>query len=68
MSRRFHNKHRPKRSDAATAPPRSETQKPAPHKDNQGPEWTTERWMHRVEAEARTRLKHEVRDVGALRR
>jgi hypothetical protein len=32
------------------------------------PEWTTERWRHRVEAEARNRLKHDLHDVGAPRR
>jgi hypothetical protein len=32
------------------------------------PEWATARWKHRVEAEARSRLKREVRDVGAARR
>lgn len=26
----------------------------------QTPEWATESWKHRVEAEARTRLKHEL--------
>ena len=37
-------------------------------KRGQRPEWTTERWAHRVEAEARRQLKHEVRDVGAAHR
>ena len=32
-----------------------------------GPEWTTERWKHRVEAEARHRLKDEVRQIAAFR-
>jgi hypothetical protein len=32
------------------------------------PEWTTESWKHRVEAEARKRLKRGVRGVGAKRR
>lgn len=31
------------------------------------PEWMTERWKHRVEAEARGRLKREVQDVGSHR-
>jgi hypothetical protein len=31
------------------------------------PEWATEHWKHRVEAEARRRLKHEVHGVGAAR-
>jgi hypothetical protein len=31
------------------------------------PEWTTEEWKHRVEAEARHRLKREIRGVGARR-
>lgn len=37
-------------------------------KRGQLPEWTTERWKQRVEAEARRLLKREVRDVGATRR
>lgn len=32
------------------------------------PEWATARWKQRVEAEARSRLKREVRDVGAAHR
>ena len=32
------------------------------------PEWATERWQHRVEAEARSRLKHDLHDVGATHR
>jgi hypothetical protein len=35
----------------------------APHK----PEWKTERWMLRVEAEARSRLKKSIRQVGSER-
>ena len=31
------------------------------------PEWMTERWKHRVEAEARLRLRQNVRDVGNVR-
>lgn len=37
-------------------------------KQDQRPEWTTDRWKQRVEAEARRLLKREVRDVGARRR
>jgi hypothetical protein len=37
-------------------------------KPDQLPEWTTEGWKHRVEAEARRLLKREVRDVGSARR
>lgn len=37
-------------------------------KQGQRPEWTSERWKQRVEAEARRLLKREVRDVGAARR
>jgi hypothetical protein len=33
----------------------------------QVPEWTTARWRHRVEAEARNRLKHDLHDVGGAR-
>ena len=32
------------------------------------PEWTTERWKLQVEAEARSRLKRIIRDLGAKRR
>jgi hypothetical protein len=32
------------------------------------PESATENWKHRVEAEARKRLKREIRDVSAERR
>jgi len=38
------------------------------HKHVQVPEWATESWKHRVEAEARKRLKHRVRDLGTDRR
>jgi hypothetical protein len=31
------------------------------------PEWTTERWKLQVEAEARSRLKRVIRDLGAKR-
>jgi hypothetical protein len=37
-------------------------------KQDQRPEWTTERWKQRVEAEARRLLKREVRNLGAARR
>ena len=33
----------------------------------EAPEWATLRWKQRVEAEARSRLKHEVREIGAAR-
>jgi hypothetical protein len=36
---------------------------PAP----QVPEWGTDRWKRQVEAEARNRLKRDVRDIGARR-
>ena len=32
------------------------------------PEWATERWQHRVEAEARKRLKRDLHGVGATHR
>ena len=38
------------------------------HKHVQVPEWATESWKHRVEAEARKRLKHVVRNVARGRR
>ena len=68
MRNTFHNEHRPERTTPTAA-----TQRPGkPHgpadTDTQAPEWTTEHWKHCVEAEARNRLKHEVHDVGALRR
>ena len=31
------------------------------------PEWMTEEWKHRVEADARARLKKAIRGVGARR-
>ena len=31
------------------------------------PEWMTERWKHRVEAEARLRLRRNAHDVGSVR-
>jgi hypothetical protein len=31
------------------------------------PEWRTERWKHRVEAEARQRLERNIRGVAAAR-
>ena len=34
---------------------------------NRAPECTTERWKRRVEAEARARLKREVRGISAAR-
>ena len=37
-------------------------------KEDQLPEWATERWKHRVEAQARRLLKRELRHVGAARR
>ena len=67
MSDRVHNKHGPHRS-TTTVPAAPRTQDRAAHQDTQVPEWTTEHWMRCVEAEARNRLKHEVHDVGALRR
>ena len=35
--------------------------------DSSAPEWTTESWKHRVEAEARHRLKSEIRGVATHR-
>lgn len=32
-----------------------------------GPEWKSERWKLQVEAEARTRLKKRIRDLGSER-
>ncbi len=36
-------------------------------KDEQVPEWMTDTWKRRVEAEARHRLKRNIRDIGAAR-
>jgi hypothetical protein len=52
----------PGRSAAVASSARSKRKQ-----DGRAPEWATERWKHQVEAEARHRLKHEVRDVGAER-
>lgn len=35
--------------------------------DPRGPEWKSERWKLRVEAEARSRLKKSIRSVGSER-
>jgi hypothetical protein len=43
-----------------TTPPRSSTK-------TDGPEWRTARWKLQVEAEARSRLKKIIRDVGSDR-
>ena len=32
-----------------------------------GPEWKSERWKREVEAEARTRLKKHIREIGSKR-
>ena len=32
-----------------------------------GPEWKSERWKREVEAEARTRLKKRIREIGSNR-
>ena len=32
-----------------------------------GPEWKSERWKREVEAEARTRLKKHIREIGSRR-
>ena len=52
----------------SSAPPRPRAQRSAMGDTTRVPEWTTDRWKHRVEAEARNRLKHDLHDVGATRR
>jgi hypothetical protein len=39
----------------------------SPDADAALPEWMTEEWKHRVEADARARLKKSIRGVGARR-
>lgn len=48
------------RASASAAQPRSTV-------DVGSPEWATERWKLKVEAEARKRLKANIQDVGAER-
>ena len=35
---------------------------------SRGPEWKSQRWKLQVEAEARSRLKRNIRDLGSERR
>ena len=56
------------RPDAVGSPPQSHrTAQPGSPTSRGGPEWTTERWKLQVEAEARGRLKKNIRGVGADR-
>lgn len=57
LSGRFRREAPPPPKPAAEAPP-----EPPPV-----PEWTTEEWKHRVEAEARKRMKSEIRGVSSRR-
>lgn len=56
------------RRGASSALAKARTRRNATGDCAQVPEWATERWAHRVEAEARNRLKHDLHDVGAPRR
>lgn len=69
MARATQHKQAPRRRTAQSAVTRAKdlVVPSASGKPTQVPEWTTEPWKHRVEAEARNRLKREVRDVGAAR-
>jgi hypothetical protein len=53
---------------AASAPTERPTARTRAEREPQVPEWGTEHWKRQVEAEARNRLKRDVRDVGARRK
>ena len=69
MAKATQHIHAPRRRTAKPTATRAKdlAMSSASGKPTQVPEWTTEPWKHRVEAEARNRLKREVRDVGAAR-
>jgi hypothetical protein len=52
---------------AAPAPTERPTARTRPEREPQVPEWETEHWKRMVEAEARHRLKRNIRGVGARR-
>lgn len=57
-----------RRVDQATPPrPIRATPRGSQGLSNGGPEWTTERWKRDVEAEARGRLKRNIRGTAAKR-
>ena len=57
----------PRRREPSTPPAGRQRQDAAPHSHVAVPEWMTEECKHRVEAEARGRLKRQIRGVGARR-
>ena len=65
MLRDIRHKWSLRRRPAQAAP--TPTARSRPEREHQVPEWETEAWMRRVEAEARHRLKRDVRDIGARR-
>ncbi len=69
MIKRTHSKHIvSKRGTASPAQVGAGDPGAAPKPGTeQPPEWTTERWKHHVEAEARRRLKHGVHNVAGSR-
>ena len=58
-------RHRPAKAD--WAPTKRPTARTRPEREPQVPESGTEQWKRQVEAEARHRLKRDVRDIGARR-
>jgi hypothetical protein len=56
-----------RRQSLTSSPPLRRTTPLGPRATAGGPEWTTERWKLQVEAEARSRLKKIIRDVGTDR-
>jgi hypothetical protein len=52
---------------APTTPTERPKARTRPEREPQPPEWETEAWMRRVEAEARHRLKRDVRDIRGRR-
>ena len=54
-------------AQAAPTPTERSTARTRPEREPLAPEWETEGWMRRVEAEARHRLKRDVRNIGARR-
>lgn len=65
---RNHRTLRRRTAIALSAPARRLPAGSRARKRAETPEWTTERWKHRVEAEARNRLKRDIRHIGAAGR
>jgi hypothetical protein len=64
MLERTHNSRAVSRRRAAAI---DTTRGSSPEARRRAPECTTARWKHRVEAEARARLKREVRGISVAR-